>query len=66
MYFMTREWEVMAVELTTTPTLQAGTPRILFKLQGPLAGNPAQWKNVSRDGERFIFAMPAAPASAAR
>ncbi len=66
MYFMTREWEVMAVELTMTPTLQAGTPRLLFKLQGPLAGNPAQWKNVSRDGERFIFAMPATPTSAAR
>jgi Tol biopolymer transport system component len=66
MYFMTREWEVMAVDLTTTPTLQAGTPRVLFKLQGPLAGNPSQWKNVSRDGERFIFAMPATPASAAR
>jgi Tol biopolymer transport system component len=61
MYFMTREWEVMAVDITTTPTLEAGTPRLLFKLPGPLPGNPPQWTNVSRDGERFVFAMPAVP-----
>jgi Tol biopolymer transport system component len=59
MYFMTRDWEVMAVDVTTTPAFQAGTPKLLFKLPGPLPGNPTQWKNVSRDGERFIFAMPA-------
>jgi Tol biopolymer transport system component len=59
MYFMTRDWEVMAVDITTTPTFQAGTPRLLFKMNGPLPGNPTQWKNVSSDGERFIFAMPA-------
>jgi Tol biopolymer transport system component len=58
MYFMTRDWEVMAVDVSTTPTFQAGTPKVLFKLQGPLPGNPGQWKNVSRDGQRFIFAMP--------
>ena len=59
MYFMTRDWEVMAVDVTTNPTIQVGTPRLLFKLQGPLPGNPSQWKNVSSDGERFIFAIPA-------
>jgi Tol biopolymer transport system component len=58
MYFMTRDWEVMAVDITTTPTFQAGTPKLLFKLPGPLAGNPAQWKNVTSDGQRFVFAMP--------
>jgi Tol biopolymer transport system component len=63
MYFLTRDWEVMAVDVTTTPTFQAGTPRLLFKLPGPLPGNPAQWKNVSPDGQRFIFAMPATSAS---
>ena len=26
MYFMNRDWEVMAVDVTTTPTFQAGTP----------------------------------------
>jgi Tol biopolymer transport system component len=66
MYFMTRDWEVMAVDITTTPAFQAGTPRLLFKLQGPLPGNPAQWKNVSSDGERFIFAMPTTATAPAR
>ena len=39
MYFMTRDWEVMAVDVTTTPIFQAGTLRLLFKLPGPLPGN---------------------------
>jgi len=58
LFFMSRDWEVMAVDITTTPTFQAGTPRLLFKLQGPLPGNPTQWKNVTPDGQRFVFAMP--------
>ena len=66
LYFMTRNWEVMAVEVTTTPTFKAGAPRLLFSLPGPLPGNPMQWKNVSKDGDRFIFAMPSTAASAAR
>ena len=66
LYFMTRDWEVMAVDITTTPAIQAGTPRLLFKLPGPLPGNPAQWKNVSQDGQRFIFAMPMTAATPAR
>ena len=67
LYFMTRNWEVMAVDVETTPTFKAGTPRMLFSLPGPLPGNPMQWKNVSQDGQRFIFAMPvnaSAPAPA--
>jgi len=59
MYYLTPDWEVMAVEVTTTPTFQAGTPRLLFKLPGrlPLVGFPNQWKNVSRDGQRFVFSI---------
>jgi Tol biopolymer transport system component len=57
LYYMTRDWEVMAVDITAAPTLQVGTPKMLFKLQGPLVGNPPQWKNVSADGQRFVFAM---------
>jgi Tol biopolymer transport system component len=59
LYFMTRNWEVMAVDVATAPTFKAGAPRLLFSLRGPLPGNPMQWKNVSQDGEHFIFAMPA-------
>jgi hypothetical protein len=66
LYFMTRNWEVMAVEVSTTPTFKAGTPRLLFSLPGPLPGNPMQWKNVSKDGDRFIFAMPTTAAPGPR
>ncbi|HET9272133.1 MAG TPA: hypothetical protein VFO31_28340 [Vicinamibacterales bacterium] len=58
LYFLNRDWEVMAVDITTTPSLTVGTPRVLFKMPGPLPGNPLQWKNVSKDGQRFIFSMP--------
>jgi Tol biopolymer transport system component len=61
LFFMGRNWEVMAVDITTTPTFKAGTPKVLFTLPGPLPGNPLQWKNVSHDGQRFLFAMPATP-----
>jgi Tol biopolymer transport system component len=54
MYFMNIDREVMAVDLTLAPKVQAGTPRVLFKLPDPLAGGPA----ISADGERFIVAMP--------
>ena len=57
MYFLTPEWDVMAVDVTTTPEFHVGTPRHLFKLPGPLVGNPQQWRNVSRDGQRFVFAI---------
>ncbi len=55
LYYMTPEWEVMAVDVTTTPTFQAATPRLLFKLPGPLRGDPRRWTNVSPDGQRFVF-----------
>jgi Tol biopolymer transport system component len=58
LYYMTRTWDVMAVDVTTTPAFKAGEPKKLFTLPGPLPGNPMQWKNVSKDGERFIFTMP--------
>lgn len=58
LYYMTRTWDVMAIDVTTTPTFKASEPRKLFTLPGPLPGNPMQWKNVSQDGQRFIFAMP--------
>jgi len=60
LYFMTRDFEVMAVDVSTTPTFTAGTPKLLFKLPSQPVGNPSQWQNVSRDGQRFVFTMPAA------
>jgi hypothetical protein len=57
LYYITADWEVMAVEVATTPTFQTAAPRLLFKMPGPLIGNPRQWKNVSADGQRFVFAI---------
>ena len=48
---------VMAVDVTTTPAFKAGTPRLLFKLTGPIGGNSLQWKSASNDGQRFVFAV---------
>jgi len=60
-YVVTRDFEVMAVDVTTAPTFQVGTPKLLFKLPGPLAASFPE--GVSRDGQRFVVAMPvSAPA----
>jgi Tol biopolymer transport system component len=45
---------VMSVDVTTSPTFSVGTPKMLFKLPGPIAGNLG---NISRDGQRFVFAV---------
>ena len=50
----TDELKVMAVEVTTTPAFQAGAPRELFRLPGPVGG---QGQYISPDGERFVFAV---------
>lgn len=63
LYYLTADWEIMSVDVTTYPSFRTGTARLLFKLPGPLVGNPPQWKNVSANGERFVFAMPAEAAN---
>ncbi len=57
MYYLTKDWEVMAIDVTTTPVFEAGTPKLLFKLPGPLPGNPKQWKSVTPDGKLFVFVL---------
>ena len=54
----TNEIKVMAVEVTTTPEFKASAPKELFRLKGPLPGNPNQWKHITPDGQRFIYAVP--------
>ena len=55
MYFLTRDREIMAVDVTSGPKVQSGTPHILFKIPDPLAGAG----DVSPDGQRFVISMPA-------
>ena len=57
LYYLTPDWEVMAVDVATIPTFQAGTARILFTLPDPLRGDPGRWRNVSPDGQRFVFVI---------
>jgi Tol biopolymer transport system component len=51
---------VMALDITTAPVFKAGTPRFLFRV--PNVGT--RLRNISRDGQRFIFVtnVPATPA----
>jgi Tol biopolymer transport system component len=53
---------VMAVDIAVAPSFQAGTPRLLFRLPMSPQGNPGQWKNVTKDGQQFIFTVPVAEA----
>jgi Tol biopolymer transport system component len=62
----TNQVKVMAVDVTISPAFKASTPRVLFRLQGPLPGNPSQWKYITPDGQRFVVAMPITPATTTR
>jgi hypothetical protein len=47
----------MAVRITTSPTLQVGTPQLLFRgkfVESP--GSRANWDSL--DGQRFIMVQP--------
>lgn len=51
---------VVSVDVETTPTFRSGTPRVLFTLPGPLGANLG---SISRDGQRFVFAVNVPAAS---
>jgi len=62
MFYLTEDTEttdlkVMAIDVTTTPEFQVGTPRLLFRV-GWRTGNPRNRMRVRPDGQRFVFAMP--------
>jgi Tol biopolymer transport system component len=61
----TNDVKVMAVDVATTPEFKASAPKELFRIKGPLPGNPQQWKHITPDGQRFIFAVPL-PSTATR
>jgi Tol biopolymer transport system component len=51
---------VYGVDITSAPTFQAGTPKLLFRLPQSLQPNSGQ-KYVSRDGQRFVFVVTTTP-----
>ncbi len=57
--FYVSEGGVMAVDVTTTPEFQIGTPRLLFRVRD--SGEDLRWMmDVRPDGQRFVFTMPVA------
>jgi len=63
MFYLTEDTEttdlkVMAVDVTTTPEFQVGTPRLLFRVGDLGESNPRNRMRVRPDGQRFVFAMP--------
>jgi Tol biopolymer transport system component len=60
LYFMDTEpdLKVMAVDVTTSPNVQTGTPRELFHVPGDAQGDLGTTRYISRDGQRFVFVLP--------
>jgi hypothetical protein len=54
LYFITRDRELMAVDVTSTPKLQTGMPHVVFKVSDPLVGGG----DLAPDGQRAVVAMP--------
>ncbi len=48
LYFLNRDWEVVAVDVSTTPAFLLGASKVLFKLPSTMPGDPDQWK-------RYLF-----------
>ena len=59
--YLNRDFELMAMDVSTTPTFTAGTPKLLFKLTSPQTTISPD--GISRDGQRFVFGLPVSPAA---
>jgi Tol biopolymer transport system component len=61
LYFMDSEpdLKVMAVDISTTPSVQTGAPKVLFEVPGDAQGDLGTTRYISRDGQRFVFVLPA-------
>jgi Tol biopolymer transport system component len=66
LYFMDTEpdLKVMAVDVSTSPSVQTGAPRVLFDVPGDAQGDLGTTRYISRDGQRFVFVLPAESAAA--
>jgi Tol biopolymer transport system component len=61
LYFMDAEpdLKVMAVDISTSPNVQTGAPKVLFEVPGDAQGDLGTTRYISRDGQRFVFVLPA-------
>jgi Tol biopolymer transport system component len=65
MFYFAADRGIMSVEIQTSPTLEFGKPKLLFKApttipNGPNSA-PGNAGSVSRDGQRVIFSLPPEP-----
>jgi sugar lactone lactonase YvrE len=65
LYFMDSEpdLKLMAVDVSTTPGVQTGSPKVLFDVPGDAQGDLGTTRYISRDGQRFVFVLPAVGAN---
>ena len=59
------DYAMMAVEVRTEPTLEVGTPRVLFNGTNSPGGSPRARYAVTADGQRFLMSADLAAASQA-
>jgi Tol biopolymer transport system component len=61
LYFMDSEpdLKVMAVDVSTSSGVQTGTPKVLFEVPGNAQGDLGTTRYISKDGQRFVFVLPA-------
>src|SRR5579864_3189519 len=57
LYYLAADRSIMAVSVGTSPALEVGKPRVLFHPAEEVAVAPGS-SSVSRDGERFVIAVP--------
>jgi Tol biopolymer transport system component len=74
LYYLDRDGNVMAVDVVTSPSFEAGSPKRLFRLPDTFPLNRTNYPDcscataggceqghISRDGEKFVFAIPIPP-----
>ena len=57
LFFVSPDWKMMAVDVSTNPTFQSGTPRALFDTEMVDTGirtGPMSW-DIAPDGKRFLI-----------
>jgi eukaryotic-like serine/threonine-protein kinase len=57
LYYTTPDWKVMGVDVTTSPSFQAGTPKLFF--QTPRQPDTDTRDDYTIDGKRFLFLVQA-------
>ena len=60
LYYIAPDGKLMVVAILTRPTFAAGAPEVLFQIPSQASAflNHIQW-DVTRDGKRFLFLIPA-------